>query len=151
MLAIVPYPSAPKWATRFRVAAFFTDGAFRTCLDPDETVLPLPIGAGSESMLWQVADGFRFRMAGGNIAPQPPPAFMTPAVTQYIAQGGSLTGGQVPVLEAYIRSKDVTSIIVDQSMINEWSGALDRIATPEPLGGVVVYHVADGSPSCLGA
>jgi hypothetical protein len=151
MLAIVPNPSARKWATRYDVPSFFTDGAFRTCLDPDETVLPLPIGAGSESMLWQVADGFRFRMAGGNIAPEPPAAFMSPPVTEYIAQGGSLTGGQVPVLEAYIRSKDVTSIIVDQSMINEWSGALDRIATPVPLGGVVVYHVADGSPSCLGA
>jgi len=36
-------------------------------------------------------------------------------------------------------------------MLTQWSPALDRIASPELLGGVVVYHISDDSPSCLGA
>ena len=151
MLAIVPNPSARVWATRYTVPAFFTDSDFRSCLDPDETILPLPISFGSESMLWQVEADFRFRMAGGNIAPNPPSSYTTTAAAAYMAQGGSLTAAQLPLLEEFIRTEGITSVVVDRSMINEWAGALDRLATPQLLGGVVVYHVADGSPSCLGA
>jgi hypothetical protein len=151
MLALVPNPSARGWASQYTVPAFFTDAGFRTCLDPGETILPLPIGFGSESMLWQAADGFRFRMTGGNIAPKPPPSFTTTPAAAYMAQGGSLTAAQLPLLETFVREEGVTTIIVDRSMMNEWAGALDRLATPQLLGGVVVYHISDGSPSCLGA
>ena len=150
MLALVPNPAAGVWASRYDVPAFFTDGAYRTCLDPDETVLPLPIGAGSESMLWQVGDGFRFRMAGGQHRARAPRAFLSPPVPVH-RQGGSLTGGQVPGARGLRPRQGRDEHHRRPEHDHEWSGALDRIATPVPLGGVVVYHVADGSPSCLGA
>jgi hypothetical protein len=151
MLAIVPNPATGEWASGYTVPAFFTDGAYRSCLDPNENILPLPVTAGGESMLWQTVDGYRFRMAGGNIEPDPPRSFLAPTAIANIAWGASLTASQLPELESYIRAKQVTSVLVDPSMASQWSGALDRLATPQRLGGVVLYHISDGSPSCLGA
>ena len=150
VVALLPNPTSPKWATGYSVPAFFTDAAYRTCLDPGETILPLPVRGGSESMMWQVADGFRFDMAGGNIAPDPPASYELPALFA-IAWGGTLSASQVPELEGYIAATHVTSVIVDPSQLTLWSGALNRVASPDPIGGVVVYHISDGSPSCLGA
>jgi len=151
MLAILPNPNAHQWASRYTVPAFFTDSAYRTCLDPNENILPLPVTAGGESMLWQAMGGYRFRMAGGNIEPDPPRSFLAPTAIANIAWGSSLPANQLGELEAYIQAKHVTSVLVDPSMLTQWSPALDRIASPELLGGVVVYHISDDSPSCLGA
>jgi hypothetical protein len=150
MLAIVPNPTTGEWASGYTVPAFFTDSAYRTCLDPNENILPLPVTAGGESMLWQAMDAYRFRMAGGNIEPDPPRSFLTSTAIANIAWGASLTASQLPELEAYIRAKNVTSVLVDPSMMSQWSAALDQLAKPQQLGGVVVYHISDNSPSCLG-
>ncbi len=151
VLALVPNPAAGVWASSFSVPAFFTESAYRGCLNPDENILPLPVGAQSESMLWQAVDDYRFRMAGGNIAPTPPASFLSPDDVALIAEGYSVPTFQSQAFVTYIEAKDVTSVVLDASDADLWAGALDRIATPEQFGGVVIYHISDGAPSCLGA
>ena len=68
VLAIAADPIAGAWASSTNVPQFFTESAYRTCLDPGETILPLPIGQGS-AMLWQAEDDFRFNMTGGYVGP----------------------------------------------------------------------------------
>jgi hypothetical protein len=151
VLAIAPNPAAGVWASHYTVPAFFTDIRYRSCLAPDENILPLPVRGDGESMLWQVVSHFRFRMAGGRIAPQPPASFLAPPDVAEVAGDNPLPASEAPALAAFIKAKDVTTVVVDASLAPDWTGALDRIATPHPLGGVIVYHISDGSPSCPGA
>jgi hypothetical protein len=68
-----------------------------------------------------------------------------------VAEGLPLAANQAAALRTFIRLKDVTSVVVDPSAAYMWAGALDRIAAPQPLGGVILYQVAGGAPSCAGA
>ncbi len=91
VLAIAVNPIAGAWASNTNVPSFFTDSAYRACLDPGETILPLPIGQGS-AMLWQAEDDFRFNMAGGYIEQYIPSAFVKPPSMVYVEQGATTSG-----------------------------------------------------------
>ncbi len=119
-----------------------------TALDPDEIVLPLPVSGTGDSMLWQVVDGFRFRMAGGYLAFNPPPRFLgSPAVDQ-IAFNGSVPADQSDVMAQYIKDKHVTTVILDTSQFTRWSSALDRLAPSQFHGGVYIYRFTQFPPTC---
>ena len=148
-IALVPNPDSGAWATSFTVPRFFTDHAFRDCLDPGENILPLPVGSGGDSMLWQATNGYRFRMAGGYIASDPPKSFRSPDQIAAVAGGQTIPVDQATLL-AYIHAKGVTSVIVDERAAASWSPTLDPIASPQQVGGVVIYRVAPGEPSCDG-
>ena len=72
VLLLAPNPSI--WTTTYTIPRFFTDARYRPCLGAGANVLPEPVGGGGQSMLWQVADDFRFRMAGGRLQTSPPSA-----------------------------------------------------------------------------
>jgi hypothetical protein len=148
MLAILPNPAAGVWSTRVGVPTFFTDSAYRGCLNPGETILPLPVASQSESMLWQVEDGFRFRMAGGNIAPNPPEQFLAPSSIALVASGGAIAPGEASALATYIRVESVGAVVVDSAESPQWVAALDRLARPDRVGGVLLYRFAAGSGHC---
>jgi hypothetical protein len=131
------------------VPAFFTDAAYRDCIDRGETVLAFPIRGGA-SLLWQVDRGFRFRMAGGDIGPDIPASFFTPG-NDLVAGGQPLGADKVDALRAFIAAKHVTSVVVDASQSSDWTGALDPIATPHSVGGVVLYRLRPYPPQCPGA
>ncbi len=151
VLAILPNPDAGAWRTQYTVPRFFTDSAYRACLEPDENILPLPVSSRSESMLWQAVSGYRFRMAGGYIAPLPPASFLRPAAVARVIDGYGLPPRKAAVLAAFIRAKNVTSVVVDAREAPLWEGALDRIAAPQRVGGVILYRISDRSPVCPGA
>ena len=150
LVAIAPNPMADVWATRYTVPAFFTDSAYSSCLDPDETILPLPGITSNEALLWQVEAGYRFRMtAGGTVAPVVPQAF---AQYGFATQDWQLTApGDVPEMKAFIRAHAVTTAVADETMAFLWAPALNGIVTPKVLGGVLVWQVSGAPPSCLGA
>jgi hypothetical protein len=149
IVSLVPNPRGGDFATRFRVPAFFTDAAYRDCIDRGETVLAFPIRGGA-SLLWQVDRGFRFRMAGGDIGPDIPASFFTPG-NDLVAGGQPLGADKVDALRAFIAAKHVTSVVVDASQSSDWTGALDPIATPHSVGGVVLYRLRPYPPQCPGA
>jgi len=147
---LVPKLDSGLWNSRYTIQPFFTASAYRSCLRRDENILPLPVGAQGESMLWQALGGYRFRMAGGNIAPHPPALFLAPYWVELVAEGYPVPASQTGELAFYIRAKKVTSVVVDAREASRWGAALDRIAVPHRLGGVIVYHISDGSPRCTG-
>jgi hypothetical protein len=151
MLALVPNPWANVWATTYTIPSFFTDSAYRGCLKPGEIILPEPISVGGESMLWQVANGFHFRMAGGRIQQIPPSPFMHPDSIALISGGYDLKPGQAGLVRAYIREKGVTSIVVDKGRSAKWTPVLDRIAKRQDVGGVYLYRISGETPVCPGA
>jgi hypothetical protein len=100
------------------------------------------------SDLWQVADDFRFTMAGGYVVEHPPSSFLSSHAVALIALGFPVPAGQVRFLRSYIREKHVTSVIVDKGQTRYWAAALNRIATPHDVGGVLVYHVGKTGTRC---
>ena len=148
ILAIVPYPSAGNWYWPYAVPPLFTDSSYRACLAPGENVLPLPVNYNGNADLWQVESGFRFTMAGGYLSQNPPDAFLTPEAVRQIARGGPVPAGQAQKMVTYIHDKHVTSVLVDMSQTRYWAGALDRIATPHFVGGVLLYHVDGRTTGC---
>ncbi len=147
-LSLIPNWNADKWASGYSVPPFFTDSAYRGCLHPDENILPLPISANGQSMLWQALANYRFRMAGGYITPEPPDRFLAPTVVELVALGYPVAPSQPDELRFYFRAEDVTAVLLDPSKASRWAGALDRIATPHDVGGVILYRIKGSSPPC---
>jgi hypothetical protein len=153
MVALLPDLSGTEWSTRYEIPPFFTSSAYLTCLDPGEIVLPLPISDRGEADLWQVASGFRFRLAGGRIVAQPPAFVMHPAPIAQVAEGVLPSPGEPDETSAiadYIRARDVESVIVDESEQDIWAPVLAPIATGTEVGGVVLYNVSPLAPACGG-
>ena len=86
---LLPNPANVGWATTYRVPAFFTSSVYRNCIDPGENILPLPVSRDGVPMLWQVKRDFRFSMAGGYLAYNPPASFITsPAIAEIAERRG---------------------------------------------------------------
>ncbi len=152
VVSIVPNLSPSGFATKYDVPPFFTESAYRTCLDPGETVLALPsqgMGNGHADM-WQAASGFRFNLTTGNIGQDIPAAALKPASIAPIPTGFPLSVQDAGMLRAYLRDRGVTSIVVDASDANDYAGAVDQIAAPQVIGGVYLYHLTPDAPSCVG-
>jgi hypothetical protein len=150
VLALVPNPYVSTWATTFSIPQFFTSSAYRSCLSPGEIVLPEPIGNGGEAILWQAAGGFRFRLAGGRLTTTPPTTFMHPQSLQQISIGNPPAPDQTQALRGYISAKHVTAAIVDERQSSIWTPALNRIAAPQDVGGVLLYSVSGAARTCPG-
>jgi hypothetical protein len=148
VLLLVPNPASTIWSTTYKIPPFFTDAAYRGCLNSNEIVLPQPIGSGGQSNLWQVADGFRFRMAGGRLQTSAPTTFLHPASIAQISAGYPPVRDQSRLLAAYFRAKGVTSAIVAKEQASIWAPALDRIAQRQDVGGVLLYRVAGAARAC---
>jgi hypothetical protein len=148
MLAVVPNPASDGFASSFSVPRFFTDRADRGCLARGENILPLPVTFDGNANLWQVKSGFRFTMAGGYVFSGPPDAFLTPPDVFSIATGNH---GDAEALRTYIAQKHVTSVVVDKRVSSSWAPALDRIAQPVDVGGVLVYRIREPSRGCAPA
>ena len=146
-VALVPDPAAGGFATGYDIAPFFTDAAYRACIDPGENVLPLPVRGGA-ALLWQAETGFRFTMTGGDISPTIPGDFQAAGFMDAVTDGTKAGPDDVANLRAFIAEKDVTSVIVDPTRAAFWIPALDQIAKPHRVGGVVLYHLRRFPPPC---
>jgi hypothetical protein len=148
ILLLVPNPAAGFWATTYEIPPFFTDPAYRTCLGPNEIVLPQPIRGGGPSLLWQVADDFRFRVDGGRLQTSAPSSFLHPTSIAEISIGNAPQRNRSQLLSAFFRAKGVTSVIVDKPAAAVWGPALDRLARRRDVGGVLLYRVEGTSRPC---
>jgi hypothetical protein len=148
VLLLVPNPGAGVWTTDFSVPAFFTASAFRSCLAPGHIVLPEPIGQGGQATLWQAESGFHFRLAGGRLQTSPPTEFLHPATIAQIGVGYAPVSNQAALLRRFFAEKGVTAAIVDERDAATWTAALDRVAKPQRVGGVIFYRVSGKAPAC---
>ena len=145
VLSLVPNPAANVWAVTVHLPSFFTSGAYRTCLRRDENILPLPVSNNGDSMLWQSESDFWFRMAGGYLTEGPPPPFAKPPAVAAIANNVTVPANQPQLIGQYVRLKRVTTIVVDERVSSDWRPVLDKIVTPQEIGGVLLYRVAGTS------
>ena len=148
VLALAADPTAGAWARSYHVPAFFTHSAYATCLDPGENILPLPIVGQGDDMLWEAESGFRFSMAGGDLGPVTPKSFLEPPAIKYVTDGYHLDAAQTANVRAFIAKEHITTAVVAQNEIDFFSGALDPLAKPTTVGGVVLYHFSNAPPSC---
>jgi hypothetical protein len=102
-------------------------------------------------MLWQTSAGYRFRMTAGAILVTPPRAFETSPKLASVTNGDPIPAADSSALATFIKTYHVTSVVADASLGLPWIDALDKLAPGQLMGGVYVYHISDGSPSCLGA
>jgi hypothetical protein len=149
VLSIAASPIAGAWTGSASVPEFFTSSIYRGCLDPGENILPLPIGQGS-AMLWQTESQFRFTMAGGYTGIHIPSTFFVPGIRD-ITTGLHLGPDETNNVRAFIKANHVTTAVVAESEYSFFSGALNRLATPQHVGGVVLYHFENAPPSCPAA
>ena len=49
--------------------SFFSDGSYRSCIPPDETLMIFPFARWGDSLLWQAETGFWFKMDEGALGP----------------------------------------------------------------------------------
>jgi hypothetical protein len=147
---VVPDPVTPLWTSGYSIPSFFTDSAYRDCLDPNETVLTLPTSYATP-LLWQAASDFRrgIKLADGDIAaPNIPPSYTSSPGDTFITVGNQLDASQAANVKSYIATKGITSVVVAGYESDLFSGALNQIATPQSVGGVLLYHFAPFPPSC---
>ena len=110
-------------------------------------MLPEPVGSGGQAILWQAENGFRFRLAGGRLQTSPPSPFHHPPGIAQISVGYPPVANQTELLRNYFRAKQVTGVIVDKREASIWAPALDRIAKPQDVGGVLLYRVGESAPA----
>ncbi len=140
VLLLVPSIGSSQFRTGFSVPELFTSSAYRRCLRPNEIVLPQPIGEGGHATLWQAMDAFRYRIAGGRLQTSPPSLFLHPPAIAQISVGYPPVASQTASLRAYIKAKAVSAAIVEENGLSTWGPALDRIAKPRDVGGVILYR-----------
>ena len=151
MLVLLPNFTHSGWATTSSVPPFFTDSAYKGCLEPGEIVLPLPIQFGGEADLWQVEGDYRFRLAGGRLAVTPPDPFMT-AEFAPVARGIPIAPGDAGQIARYIKAKGVTSVVLDKRAEIGWTKpALDTLARGQDVGGVLLYRIGATDRPCAAA
>jgi hypothetical protein len=147
ILCLLPDPVGQSWASTYEIPHFFTDARYRRCLDPGEVVLPLPISDRGQADLWQVASGFRFRMAGGRMLPHPPEPFLHPEAIGEVASGLSYPD-QERIIPIYARAKGVQAVILDLRFDYKWKAPLDTIVQGQVVGGIRLYDLSPLAPSC---
>jgi hypothetical protein len=143
VLSFVPDPRNSAWKNAAPVPQFFRTADVQRCIAPNENVLIFPQTKHGNGMLWQASSGFRFRMADGYLAPDPPANFMTTPAVARIANR-LVTW---PDLVSFARAKNVTTVLVDASASDPWRSILRPLAPPRAIGGMLVYRF-DKSARC---
>jgi hypothetical protein len=125
---------------------FFRGSAYRHYLTAGETLLALPFGAASNSMLWQAETGFYFRMPEGYLGQ------VAPAQFQGHGAGGQLGAteeGSPARLAAFLRFYHVSDIVVEAKAAPKarYARQLASLGLHGlEVDGVLLYHVPSGGP-----
>jgi hypothetical protein len=146
-IAIVPSVWNPGWHEHPARPAFFTDGTYRTCLVPGETVMVLPFPLWSGAMLWQAESGFEFRMTEGYISAAPPGL---PDRAYLDKLGNTNTPGtDWRPLVKLARDQGATMILLAEGHGQSWTTLLAPVTTPASIGGVSLYSLRpNGRSAC---
>ena len=138
--AVVPSLWLSVWHGHPYRPAFFTQGTYRACLKPDDSVLMLPFPKRTDAMLWQAESEFAFRMANGFVAPGAPEGVPDPRVVRRFAR--RTVPSDVRPLLAWARRQGVTKIVVAGDGARAWAHLLGP--TAQSRGGVYLFDLRSG-------
>jgi hypothetical protein len=147
MIAIMPSLWNSVWHETPKRYAFFTQGAYHSCLDPGENVLAVPLPRWSDAMLWQAESGFAFRMADGYIRPGVPDGIPEQAYVNEL-QNTNLPGADWKPLVAFAKGQGATMILLESGH-GDWTQTLAPVTSPSEVGGVELYSLKpNGRSAC---
>jgi hypothetical protein len=127
--------------------AFFTAGMYRSCLQPNESVMMLPFPYLGDSMLWQAEAGFSFRMANGFVSPRDPKG--VPQTFGLEVNDPASTSGQVL---HWAEAQGATMILIDGTRSSPWTHVLSPAGPLTEIGGVYLRSLKTGGASpCTGS
>jgi hypothetical protein len=139
VVAILPHLGANWWKVQLNTPAFFTSGAYKRYLGPDDHVLTTPfIG---DNMRWQAEEEFPFKLAGGGVGAFPESYTRYPAFGMLLS--GQLTPNYARDLRDFIAAKRVTAVVVDKRYLSPDRRRLFASLGVRPVdtGGVLVYRL----------
>ena len=137
-----PVPS--PWETSLAVPSLFTQRAYARVIAVGSTIVTLPYGVNGDSMLWQVDDSLRFRMAGGYVAGFTPLSFLRyRAVAMFYENHPE--PGFVAALDRFVKMKGVDDIVIADTDMRPWAAAMLRLRwSYRRVGGAYVFSVPRG-------
>jgi hypothetical protein len=151
--SILPSLSASTWSKPGGVASppvFFTSGAYRHYLAPDEVVATLPYAHGETdaAMMWQALTGMYFRLAGGYPALSPLSYLRWPAVRA--SNQAAAIPDPAGQWKAFAANHGVAAVIKGDLPGSTEPPGTNEIAKAlgEPLvagGGVTLYRVSSAA------
>jgi hypothetical protein len=136
---VVPSLWLNVWLERPYRPAFFTQGTYRACLKPDDSVLMLPFPLRSDAMLWQAEAQFAYRMANGYVNTRPPVGVPEPNLV-HLLQHTTVPTDPRPLL-AWARRQGVTKIVVAGPTARAWVRLLAPLKQPQRVKGVYLYNL----------
>jgi hypothetical protein len=148
LLVILPSPTSAAWHGVIDRPSFFTSDLSKRCLRSGENVLALPYPNQTSMMVWQAEARFRFRLANGNLRPDPPTTIPNRAVVLTLDSGGDVTGVRASDLLRIAHSQGVSTILVDDAHKEPWQSLLNGHLPAQHLGGETLYRVQPGPSGC---
>lgn len=139
IVTIVPSLWLNVWHEHPYRPAFFTQGTYRTCLEPDDNVLMLPFPIRSDAMLWQAEAEFAFHMANGYVNTRAPTGVPDRKLVNLL-QRPTLPADPRPLL-AWARGQGVTKIIAAGEGARAWIHLLAPTEHPHRIGGVYLFDL----------
>jgi len=146
--ALFPHLGLGYWHERPLRPAFFADRLYRRCLRPDERVLAFPVD--NDPLLWQAESGFAFNLANVGLSdavPEKLPQRRT--ILAHFSNDVPPDGGSALVSAA--RRAGVAAILVDPRAGAKWLPLLAPQLHGRRVGGLEVYRVTPGPPTCSNA
>jgi hypothetical protein len=132
------------WTKPVDLPPFFADGIYSSYLAKNDVVVVLPYENRGNSMLWQAAADFYFKMAGGYTAPGIIDEFQQWPAVNALYWGGELDDPTMQ-LGAFFASHDVRAVIVQDARAGELAPILIQLnnvsIAPTRFGGVVIYPI----------
>jgi len=141
VVAILPSIWNLAWRQTPPKPPFYTDRMYRTCLAPNETVLPLPLPHWTHAMVWQAESDFAFRMADGYINQNLPEDIPERAYIHHLAVTNRPGSNPQPLLR-YAKAEGVTTIIVGAKNGTQWTRLLAHVGPRTKVGNVFLYRLA---------
>ncbi len=132
-------PDGGRWNAALRQPPLFSTSAYRRVLRAGETVLVLPFGGGSNSMLWQAQSGMYFRMPEGYLSGVPPAEFVRaePLTETLLAGAMPATAAQ---LAGFLQRHRVAHVAVDSIAPAGWPAQLVALGwRSKPIGGMLLF------------
>ncbi len=148
LIVILPAPNSSAWHGTIDRPRFFTGSLITHCLSRDEIVLALPYPNQTSMMVWQAEAKFRFRLANGNLRPDPPAAIPNHDVVVRLDSGGDVTGITTADILRVAHSQGVSTILVDDNHAEPWHTLLAGNVPAQHVGGVTLYRLASPPAGC---
>ena len=143
-ITLLPNVQAPPRGREVIAPRFFTDGAFRQHLEPNEIIYPIPKMKGDE-MLWQAVADFGFRMAQGYTGPTPEEYATQPMARGLALHHPSPFVPPVPVLDRYLEDHRVTAVVTADVATEKFREILIEAGwTPQRVQDVDVWRKTSG-------